>query len=435
MPPFNQAAMKNSITLLFVLLLSAQVLVAQSTYMMAGAGFLPNSTFKPNKCTSCSDNYPTEDWEETSMNPGTNFYFGLGKDLQLNEHWSLQGTWKIQHMEYPIVEKDYSLERNTSKDLISSRVDKYREQNTNLEFGFSSERAFTLMNREWGVFGGGYVRIKFNNWSRGHSTTTSYFDIVTAGVYDSITQDYHVKIVSKTKLDVPQINSTFGSWNSGENQDVIFGIQAGLSFPLLSSKEGQLKGQVLVSQDFDKYFYIRRYPYNTRPNFRQTAIMAGLVFTPEKVQRPKKRNPEKKPLSSGIYAGVTAQLFAISMNASWLSTQDIGLDVSVRRLKLFGGHHESAYVGPNYRLFNSRFFAKSGLERIWSVDHEGYDEDQLRVYVGGKYILPFSRRIGLQVDGGYYFRGFNLKKEYLLNHEAYPSLGVGIVFLPVGKGA
>ena len=318
------------------------------------------------------------------------------------------------------------MDRILPDDLLRTSKGKNREQYTCLQIALSIERTFNWKGRTFGVFGGGYLRLKIQDWFREHRNTTLYFtDIEYEQIYDSIHQTHIDVITNKTQLTTPITKKNKDQWDSGANQSLNYGLQAGIHFPLVKWGEGRLSGQLIVAQDFKDYYW-----HTYSPKFRQTSITGGVVFTPTIAGQPHPRKPEKRILSSGIYSGVSIHNFYVSVNGAWHSRKQIGFDFSARPIFVIKDH-ATIYFGPNYRLWNSRFFAKSGMEYFWTPNSEGYDEAFYRVHVGGKYIAPFSKRLGLQVDFGYYFKPFIRLKE---SHEAHIGLGVGVVLLPFAKG-
>ena len=335
-------------------------------------------------------------------------------------------------MEYPIRENGYLQERSAASELLLTTSGKNQEQHTGWQISLALERTITLLKRNCRVFGGGYIRVKLQDWTRTHSNNIAYYtDLEYAQVYDSVSQRYVEIISSKTKSDPPQNIEYDGDWDSDRVRPFNFGIQGGLTFPLLPTKEGQLSGQVMISQDFQYYSSPNRYYYfgPEVQGFRQTSIRSGVIFRPEKVRRPKHNRPEKRTLSSGIYAGIAVENISFSMNGSWLSSKNFGLDFSARHA-MIASNQASVYFGPHYRLGNSRFFIKSGLEYLWEPNSEGYSEALFLGYAGGKYIAPFSRVMGLQVDFGYYT--LRQKKE---SHGGHIGFGIGIIFMPASQGA
>ena len=125
----------------------------------------------------------------------------------------------------------------------------------------------------------------------------------------------------------------------------------------------------------------------------------------------------------GINIGISQQeIFFTSLNVGYLSGQKIGFDASVRTIvpKRIAA---TVFVGLVYQIDDSRFLAKFGMEYATSINDDYHGKTDFFVwYVGGKYLLPFSEIIGLQVEAGLYFG----------NELVLPAFGIGIIFCPFG---
>ncbi len=416
--------MKQFNLLSTIILFLFQGVQAQNTFITLGVGYLPNRPNTEVWCTSCQ-RFPsttgTDYWIESLTKPGYSLYLGIGKTLQLKENWSIQGIWQLQQENYLVDQKTQLLERSETAELFTAQASEITIQNTTWQTSLMVERAFSVSDRKWSAFGGGYISFQIEDWAIYNSTKTTYFtDIETAEVFDPACHCTQTMVVSKKALSQPQAETFDSEGDAAGVRSVRYGVQGGISFPLLSSKEGELRGQLMVTQDLTS-----NYDAINRSNFHQTSIKAGLMFSPKNIQPTFVRKSTKRTLSSGIYGGVASHNFTfISMDAGWLSSKHFGLDFSAR-YDVFLEPDKSVFIGPIWRLGNSRFFLKAGGEFFWFINDEAPDETSFHIYTGGKYILPFSKSLGLQLNAGFYMN----RHIYMMSSASF---GVGFVFLPRG---
>lgn len=381
---------------------------------------------------------------------GFNVFFGAGKDFQLNKYWSIQSTAKFQYWENPMAQEWEEIETNIIKDLISTQKEWSVLQHASLQASASLNRSFHLFKGDWQVFGGGFIRMTAWEKEREWKEDTRYYEIIyDYYVYDSIGGGSTIVNLSGVKLNDPYtLKSNYVDF-SDDYHRFHFGIHGGITFPVVSSEKLHLKGQIIVAHDLNTSF--REY-HNDRPNYRLTSISTGLLYqlnnkktshapaiTDEKKAHPdihgqekkaRKKSMKKIPLE-GLNAGVSnLDVLLTSFNAGYLSKYKIGLDISYRHVFWDTGFLEemnSYFIGAVYQLRNPRIFAKIGVESVYWVNQEWSDlNHDLGVFAGGKYLLPFSKRFGLQMDFGAYFSSSS-------DHINFsPALGVGLVLARFG---
>jgi hypothetical protein len=138
----------------------------------------------------------------------------------------------------------------------------------------------------------------------------------------------------------------------------------------------------------------------------------------------------RKIPQKGINGGLSQhEIWLTSLNFGYLSGQKIGFDASVRAYYYHSSRElwVTSFVGPVYQIGDSRFFAKTGLEFIFEPENE-FGEKLIVIFgfLGSKYLLPFSKSIGLHVEAGSYFTFYESRIELL------PAFGLGIIFCPFG---
>ena len=407
--------MKKAWLILILALSAGSKIQAQSSFIFAGGSFHPDQITETGNYLNQE---PVIDYsKEVKWHPGFSFHAGFGKSINLSDRLSLKGTWQVQYQEYTSDGQYRESERNEPKDLISEGVFKTSLQHSSWQISLLLEKEFTLMKQNWRMAGGGYVGFQLEDWTKDEVAGTRYFDIMVDHVFDSICQCSKEIIISKEQFDPPYFYEGKSEYDSRGIRPLNFGLTGGISFPLLSSKEGNLRGRVSVSQDLKTYFD------DGRPNFHQTSITAGLMFEPVKIRRLHLRKPEKRTLSSGIYSGVSLHVIFVSLDGMWLSSKNVGIDVAARYCPIRAGRSPSSevYTGAVYRFGNSRFFAKMGGAYTWIQDMEYYDETRFSFVLGGKYVLPFSNFMGMQVNAGWMMSK---------GEKPWPELGIGLLFLP-----
>ena len=141
-----------------------------------------------------------------------------------------------------------------------------------------------------------------------------------------------------------------------------------------------------------------------------------------------KKEPKVKKLpKQGFQFGLTQhELVLTSANLCYLTKKHIGLEASARVSYELGDENykfTTAYLGAVYQLRRSRYFLKGGIEIVYDINDE---LDELRrnsaVFLGGKYLLPLTNWIAIQLDVGVYYSWKpNLP-------DVFPGLGLGFAF-------
>lgn len=408
--------MKKTCSIVLLSCLLGFNMQGQSSFIFIGGSFHPKKIPEPKPTYFYQP--ALEQIREVNHHPGFGIQMGFGKKFSFNDRWSLLGAGQLQYQEYISDGNLHFFEKNEPKTLISEGVFKTHLQHAFLRTLLLVEKKIPLSAHQWSIFGGAYVNFKVEDWTKSHDEGTLYFEVEVDQFFDPACQCIKEVIISKTPLDPPFFYEGKQEFDSKEIRPVNFGLTGGISFPLLASNEGVLRGQVLVSQDLKPYFD------DWRPHFYQTSITAGLMFEPEKIKRPPSRNPQKRTLSSGIYTGVSLHLNFASVDGMWLSSKKLGVEAAAR-YGLIRGHGRlpvgELYGGGVYRLGNSRFFTKMGGTYTWIQDSEYYDESRFSFVLGGKYVLPFSNFLGMQVNAGW-----RMSK----GQNPFPELGIGLLLMP-----
>lgn len=412
--------MKNAIALLAVFLFT-QINHAQTSYITVGGGYLPYSSSQ----TWSKDYYKesTQAWVKSGTKSGYSLYMGFGKQLLLNEHWSIAGEWQLERFETPIYREVKGYFQNNPEELQFQAFTKTRLEYTGLRLGLYLERSLDIGQHEITLLAGGFLRPKLRGWLKGgESHGIHYFEVDYISVWDSVCQcNMPIYFISK-RYDPPLET---GSKEDYENEfehfrDINYGIYGGIGFPLFTSPEGTITGKVMVSKDFEPNLLI-----HGQKAEKQTNISAGIVFKPTNRPQSNNRKPGKKPLPSGIYSGISFyNILYLSLDGSWQSSSMVGFDLSVRELFVINDY-SAVYIGPNYQLGNSHLFIKAGTEYLWRPNSEGSDEAFFVAHVGCKYIAPISKRIGLRFDAGY-----NFMRNTRQGYPGTPNMAIGLTFIP-----
>lgn len=363
-----------------------------------------NTTFSAFTFTNHSDDaydYST-DLIKLSKDPlwlgvGTNI--GPSWESQGQGSWHVSGAVKFQYMETFSNNQERTYGMPSQVDLLSQKTTKARMQYFGGMAALGAGRDFQAFHHKWQAFGSFYTRLTLRDWYKASSKFTSY-------------ETGREKTTHR--LD----------WHSNNlYQNVLIGIQGGVRFPILTVEQGQLKGEVSLVQDLSPA-YKNQARYSSH---RFTSLSVGAVYVPtgrhatpnlpgQEIESPQGRRVPK----DGFQFGLTQlDLVLTSANMAYLSKKKIGLEASVRFSWELGDINlTTTYIGAMYQLRNSRFFLKAGMETIYSKSAEYDDIGKYRVaYVGGKYLLPLSACIGLQLELGIYSGEHDLP--------VFPGLGVG----------
>ncbi len=370
---------------------------SQSSSIFAGFSFIPRQSQGRQNCYSYWS--PYLECNAFNWRPGYQFYGGFGKSLRLTEHWSLLGTWQVQHQVNPALENSRRFDLAESGQLLTEGKSNSKYRITSTEISLSLERALKIGNYSLDVSAGGYARLLLEDWKKTKWEGTRYFEIIEGYTFNVDCQCWQFGIISKTKLDPPEpYENEKNTYNTNDTRAFNFGILGGVTFPLAQSKDGMLKGRLAVRHDLKPFF-----KNDLIHDLYQTSLMAGLVYEPVNISRPNLKKPDKRTLSSGIYWGGSLHTLFLSMDGVWLSSKNLGIDLAARYgpFKFDRYPKCQVFAGPVYRLGNSRFFARTGVAYTWIIDDEYYDETKLALVLGGKYVWPFSKNLGFQVNAGW----------------------------------
>jgi|GEM_PF-4318077 len=214
----------------------------------------------------------------------------------VGKHWKIQNSAKLQFVETPVNNKYWVYDRRSVNDLVFSGITDLKYRYANLQVSLALERDISLKKREWSVFGGGFMRVRFQDWVISNNAETTYYtDLVFKSVYDSLQGIYHQVMVSKRKLENPILAS---SSNKVSNQSTHFpihyGILGGVSFPIATHGKWQLKGQATITHDFNISFR----GVEDIPTYRQTYLLAGIMLKPSTTKQASQPTPDDLPTQS-----------------------------------------------------------------------------------------------------------------------------------------
>lgn len=410
--------MKESRLLVVCLVLFYGILRAQSFEVRGGVGLHPAGA---DGGVQHYYDTSTDTYIKGIAKFGYSFHFGIGKEIRLDEHWTINGIATMQYLENPYETTIWVYEKNATRNLSRLTNIKSKSQYTSAQAALSLGRNL----KGWQIFGGGIFRVRLREWEK-EKITTTYSDASVHRRVDrygnNFYRRYHV------------------------------GVLGGISFPLLSSKNGQLKGHLTVAQDLNPSY---RDDNMRRVNYQLTSITTGIIYKPANFQKTSTPAPVIKPKEdlvvqpiqtgdslmgkaistkkiplSGFNIGISQhEVLFLSVNAGYLTKRRFGIDASWRSTIISDLDITSVFLGMVYQIGYSRFFAKSGIEATYEQSEEFDDINKTTFgFVGIKYMLPFSKCIGLQVDTGIYLA---LENETLV----LPALGIGIGFGHFGPKA